>query len=111
MDQLITMAAAVRGTRRALVLTDLAFGSYQSGPQAALANAVQHLKEGAARPVRRPAHVASGEIKTSRTERADKSLPLLGGEGHDRPLRIFRVADSNEIRQVARNLHAVAAVR
>src|SRR6202161_2263971 len=53
MDQLITMVqAVVRGTRTALVVADLPFGSYQSGPQAALANAVRHLKEGGAQAVK-----------------------------------------------------------
>jgi len=53
MDQLISMVqAVVRGTRTALVVADLPFGSYQAGPQAALANAVRHLKEGGAQAVK-----------------------------------------------------------
>jgi 3-methyl-2-oxobutanoate hydroxymethyltransferase len=44
--------AVVRGTRTALVVADLPFGSYQSGPQAALENAVRHLKEGGAQAVK-----------------------------------------------------------
>src|SRR6204780_5940817 len=53
MDQLITMVQAVaRGTRPALVVADLPFGSYQSGPQAALANAVRQLQEGGAQAVK-----------------------------------------------------------
>jgi 3-methyl-2-oxobutanoate hydroxymethyltransferase len=53
MDEMIPMVAAVvRGTRRALVVADLPFGSYQSGPQAALASAVRHLKEGGAQAVK-----------------------------------------------------------
>ena len=53
MDQLISMVqSVVRGTRTALVVADLPFGSYQSGPQAALANAVRHLKEGGAQAVK-----------------------------------------------------------
>lgn len=46
MDELIPLAAAVvRGTRTALVVADLPFGSYQAGPRAALASAVRYLKE------------------------------------------------------------------
>jgi 3-methyl-2-oxobutanoate hydroxymethyltransferase len=53
MDQMVTMVAAVvRGTKRALVIADLPFGSYQAGPQLALANAVRHLKEGGAQAVK-----------------------------------------------------------
>jgi len=53
MDQLISMVqSVVRGTKTALVVADLPFGSYQSGPQAALANAVRHLKEGGAQAVK-----------------------------------------------------------
>jgi 3-methyl-2-oxobutanoate hydroxymethyltransferase len=53
MDQLITMVrAVVAGTSRALIVADLPFGSYQAGPQAALASAVRHLKEGGAQAVK-----------------------------------------------------------
>jgi 3-methyl-2-oxobutanoate hydroxymethyltransferase len=53
MDQLIPrVQAVVRGTRTALVVADLPFGSYQAGPGAALASAVRHLKEGGAQAVK-----------------------------------------------------------
>ncbi len=53
LDQLITMVrAVVAGTSTALVVADLPFGSYQAGPQAALASAVRHLKEGGAQAVK-----------------------------------------------------------
>jgi 3-methyl-2-oxobutanoate hydroxymethyltransferase len=53
MDEMVTMVAAVvRGTKRALVVADLPFGSYQAGPGSALANAVRHLKEGGAQAVK-----------------------------------------------------------
>jgi 3-methyl-2-oxobutanoate hydroxymethyltransferase len=53
MDELISMTkAVVAGTRTALVVADLPFGSYQAGPQVALANAVRHLKEGGAQAVK-----------------------------------------------------------
>jgi 3-methyl-2-oxobutanoate hydroxymethyltransferase len=53
MDELVSMVAAVvRGTRTALVVADLPFGSYQAGPELALANAVRHLKEGGAQAVK-----------------------------------------------------------
>ena len=53
MDELVSMVAAVvRGTRTALVVADLPFGSYQAGPELALASAVRHLKEGGAQAVK-----------------------------------------------------------
>jgi 3-methyl-2-oxobutanoate hydroxymethyltransferase len=53
MDEMVSMVAAVvRGTRSALVVADLPFGSYQAGPERALANAVRHLKEGGAQAVK-----------------------------------------------------------
>jgi 3-methyl-2-oxobutanoate hydroxymethyltransferase len=53
MDELVPLVAAVvRGTRHALVVADLPFGSYQAGPQAALASAVRHLQEGGAQAVK-----------------------------------------------------------
>ena len=53
MDQMVPMVqAVVRGTRTALVVADLPFGSYQAGPAVALANAVRHLKEGGAQAVK-----------------------------------------------------------
>jgi 3-methyl-2-oxobutanoate hydroxymethyltransferase len=53
MGELISMTkAVVAGTRTALVVADLPFGSYQAGPEVALANAVRHLKEGGAQAVK-----------------------------------------------------------
>jgi 3-methyl-2-oxobutanoate hydroxymethyltransferase len=53
MDELVPMVkAVVRGTRTALVVADLPFGSYQAGPAIALANAVRYLKEGGAQAVK-----------------------------------------------------------
>ena len=52
-DDLIPLTAAVvRGTRRALVVADLPFGSYQASPQAALAAAARFLKEAGAHAVK-----------------------------------------------------------
>ena len=53
MDQLVPMVqAVVRGTRTALVVADLPFGSYEAGPEVAMLNAVRHLKEGGAQAVK-----------------------------------------------------------
>jgi len=53
MAELISMTrAVVAGTRTALVVADLPFGSYQAGPEVAMASAVRHLKEGGAQAVK-----------------------------------------------------------
>ena len=45
-DELVPLAAAVvRGTRRAMVVADLPFGSYQAGPAQALESAARFLKQ------------------------------------------------------------------
>jgi 3-methyl-2-oxobutanoate hydroxymethyltransferase len=53
LDELIPLTAAVvRGTRRALVIADLPFGSYQSSPEAALHAGTRFLKEAGAHAVK-----------------------------------------------------------
>jgi 3-methyl-2-oxobutanoate hydroxymethyltransferase len=53
MDELLPLVAAVtRSTRRALVVADMPFGSYQSSPQQALGEAARFLKEGGAHAVK-----------------------------------------------------------
>ena len=53
MNELVPLVAAVsRATRRALVVADMPFGSYQSGPEQALAEAARFLKEGGAHGVK-----------------------------------------------------------
>ena len=52
-DELIPLTAAVvRGTRRAMVVADLPFGSYQTSPGAALEAATRFLKEAGAHAVK-----------------------------------------------------------
>jgi 3-methyl-2-oxobutanoate hydroxymethyltransferase len=51
-DLLPLTAAVVRGTRRALVVADLPFGSYQASPQAALEAGTRFLKEAGAHAVK-----------------------------------------------------------
>lgn len=52
-DELIPLVRAVtRSARRSLVVADLPFGSYQSGPEQALATAMRMMKEGLAHAVK-----------------------------------------------------------
>ncbi len=79
MDQLIPMVqAVVRGTRTALVVADLPFGSYQAGPRAALASAVRHLKEGGAQAVK----LEGGRRVLSQVEAlTGAGIPVMGHLG------------------------------
>lgn len=53
MDELVPLVAAVaRSTKRALVVADMPFGTYQSSPDQALAQAARFLKEGGAHAVK-----------------------------------------------------------
>ena len=78
MDQLIPMVqAVVRGTRTALVVADLPFGSYEAGPEVALRNAVRHLKEGGRKPCGGSRAVAPPAISSSPSA-AGGSRPRCG---------------------------------
>jgi 3-methyl-2-oxobutanoate hydroxymethyltransferase len=79
MDELVSMVqAVVRGTRTALVVADLPFGSYQAGPGPALANAVRHLKEGGAQAVK----LEGGRRVLPQVETlAQAGIPVMGHLG------------------------------
>jgi 3-methyl-2-oxobutanoate hydroxymethyltransferase len=51
-DILLMTAAVTRSTRRSLVVADMPFGSYEAGPEQALATAVRLMKEGGAQAVK-----------------------------------------------------------
>jgi 3-methyl-2-oxobutanoate hydroxymethyltransferase len=51
-DILMLTRAVVRGTKRTLVVADMPFGSYESGPEQSLATAVRLMKEGGAQAVK-----------------------------------------------------------
>jgi 3-methyl-2-oxobutanoate hydroxymethyltransferase len=51
-DLLVLTKAVTRSTRRSLIVADLPFGSYESGPQQAFETAVRFLKEGGAQAVK-----------------------------------------------------------
>jgi 3-methyl-2-oxobutanoate hydroxymethyltransferase len=61
-DELIPLTAAVvRGVKRALVIADMPFGSYENGPDQALATATRFMKETGAHAVKLEGGVRSAE--------------------------------------------------
>ncbi|WP_413809956.1 3-methyl-2-oxobutanoate hydroxymethyltransferase [Streptomyces sp. OE57] len=71
MDEMALLSAAVvRGTRRALVIGDLPFGSYQEGPVQALRNATRLVKE-----------AGVGAVKLEGGERSAHQIELLVQSG------------------------------
>ena len=78
-DDLIPLTAAVvRGTKRAMVVADLPFGSYQASPAAALAAATRFMKEAGAHAVK-----LEGGLRVARhvEELAAAGVPVMGPLG------------------------------
>jgi 3-methyl-2-oxobutanoate hydroxymethyltransferase len=88
-DLLPLTAAVVRGTRRAMVVADLPFGSYQASPADALAAAIRFLKQAGAHAVKleggqRIAHqveelVAAGIPVMAHLGLTPQSVNIFGG--------------------------------
>ncbi|MFF3112112.1 3-methyl-2-oxobutanoate hydroxymethyltransferase [Kitasatospora sp. NPDC057904] len=71
MDQMVMLSAAVvRGTKRAMVVADLPFGSYQESPAQAMHNAARLMKE-----------AGVGAVKLEGGERSARSIELLTEAG------------------------------
>ncbi|WP_441246391.1 3-methyl-2-oxobutanoate hydroxymethyltransferase [Kitasatospora sp. McL0602] len=67
MDQMVMLSAAVvRGTKRAMVIGDMPFGSYQESPAQAMHNAARLMKE-----------AGVGAVKLEGGERSARSIELL----------------------------------
>jgi 3-methyl-2-oxobutanoate hydroxymethyltransferase len=78
-DDLIPLTAAVvRGTKRAMVVADLPFGSYQASPAAALTAATRFMKEAGAHAVK-----LEGGLRVARhvEELAAAGVPVMGHLG------------------------------
>ena len=77
-EMLLLTRAVVRGTRRALVVADMPFGSYQASDEEAVANAVRLVKEGGADAVK-----LEGAGRARRRVRAivDAGIPVMGHIG------------------------------
>ena len=77
-DMLALTRAVVRGVRRALVIGDLPFGSYQVSDRRAVANAIRFIKEGGADAVK----LEGGGTSTSRARAiVAAGIPVMGHLG------------------------------
>ncbi len=80
LDELIPLTrAVVRASKRALVVADLPFGSYESGPDEALHSAVRFMKETGAHAVKLEGGVRSAE-QIRRIVQA--GIPVMGHIGY-----------------------------
>ncbi|HET6753285.1 MAG TPA: 3-methyl-2-oxobutanoate hydroxymethyltransferase [Jiangellaceae bacterium] len=78
-DELIPLArAVVRSTRRALIIGDLPFGSYQLGPEQALETAIRFMKEAGVQAVK-----LEGGVPVAPAVRriVDAGIPVMGHVG------------------------------
>ena len=79
LDQMIYHASSVvRGVKRALVVVDLPFGSYQSDPNEALRSAIKIMKESGAHAVKME---GGSEIKESIVMILNAGIPVMGHLG------------------------------
>lgn len=79
LDELIPLTAAVvRGANRALVIADMPFGSYENGPDEALATAIRFMKETGCHAVKLEGGVRSSK-QIKRIVRA--GIPVMGHVG------------------------------
>ncbi len=79
LDEMIAASRAVRrATRRALIVGDLPFGSYQDTPQGAVSAAIRFIKEGGAEAVK-----LEGGVRRAETVRAivEAEVPVMGHIG------------------------------
>ena len=111
-DELIPLArAVVRGSRRALVVADLPFGSYEASPELALATSIRFFKESGAMAVKlEGAHietvkklVASGIPVMGHLGLTPQSMHQLGG------YRVQGRTDGDAILEAALALEAAGA--
>ena len=78
-DELVPLVrAVVRAAKRAIVVADLPFGSYQAGPEQALATATRFMKEGGATP---SSSRAASRGRPQVEVLVDAGIPVMGHIG------------------------------
>jgi len=88
LDQMIYHASGViRGVKRALVVVDLPFGSYQSDPKEALRSSIRIMKESGAHAVKME---GGSEIKDSIKRILKAGVPVMGHLGLT-PQSIYKI--------------------
>jgi 3-methyl-2-oxobutanoate hydroxymethyltransferase len=111
LDQMIFMAGSVvRGARRAFVVCDLPFGSYQGNSKEALNSSIRIMKESGAHAVKLEGGV---EIKDSIERIVSAGIPVMGHLGLT-PQSIYkfgtytvRAKEEAEAEQLVANAHAL----
>jgi 3-methyl-2-oxobutanoate hydroxymethyltransferase len=77
-DMLLLTKAVTRSTKRSLIVADMPFGSYEAGPEQALATAVRLMKEGGAQAVKLEGGVrVAPQIRTI----TDAGIPVMAHIG------------------------------
>jgi 3-methyl-2-oxobutanoate hydroxymethyltransferase len=77
-DMLLMTKAVTRSTTRSLIVADMPFGSYEAGPEQALATAVRLMKEGGAQAVKLEGGVrVAPQIRTI----TDAGIPVMAHVG------------------------------
>ena len=77
-DMLLMTKAVTRSTTRSLIVADMPFGSYEAGPEQALATAVRLMKEGGAQAVKLEGGVrVAAQIRTI----TDAGIPVMAHVG------------------------------
>ena len=110
-DELLPLVrAVVRSTRRAFVVGDLPFGSYEDGPSQALATAVRFLKEGGCQAVK-----LEGGVRVAPQIRkiTEAGIPVMGHVGFtpqsEHGLGGYRIQGrGSDAARVLEDAHAVA---
>ena len=112
-DLLLMTKAVTRSTKRSLIVADLPFGSYESGPQQAFETAVRFMKEGGAQAVK-----LEGGVRVAPQIRLlhDSGIPVMAHIGFtpqsEHALGGFRVQGRGAgADQLLADAHAVAGRR
>ncbi|HBF87262.1 MAG TPA: 3-methyl-2-oxobutanoate hydroxymethyltransferase [Bacteroidales bacterium] len=101
-------SAVVRGTKRALIVVDLPFGTYQGNSKEALASAIRIMKETAANAVKLE---GGSEVKESVSRILSAGIPVMGHLGltpqsiHKFGTYVVRAKENEEAKKLIEDAH------